>query len=65
MFEVLGFILVAVFGIYLVAQGAVGYIVITSFTGKGEWALWITFIVGCIILYFAYQYSPIHMSITK
>lgn len=66
MFAVIGFVLVVLLGLYMVAVGLMGWIGVGMFAGdysKTSGFLIFT-VIGVVILAWAYNNSPIHFSVT-
>lgn len=66
MFAVIGFVLVVIVGLYMTVAGLFGWIGLGLFAGnfKKTSGFLIFTIIGALILYWAYNNSPIHFSVT-
>ncbi len=58
-----GFIVMVLFGLYLIIIGVIGAYASYSLSGCGSWVLWIPIIAGGGIIYMAFDFAPFHIMV--
>lgn len=66
MFAIIGFVLVCAIGLYCFFGGIIAWIGVGMFSSPSKtWGFLIFTVIGALILYWAYNNSPIHFTVVS